>query len=71
MHVIVVGCGRVGSELAGRMQREGHTVAVLDKNANAFRRLPDPWEGEKVVGFGFDRDDLDRAGIAWPGRWPR
>ena len=63
MHVIVVGCGRVGSELADRLQREGHTVAVIDKNANAFRRLPDPWDGLKVVGFGFDRDDLLRAGI--------
>ncbi len=63
MHVIVVGCGRVGSELAARLQREGHTVAVVDKNVNAFRRLPDPWPGAKVVGFGFDRDDLHKAGI--------
>lgn len=63
MHVIVVGCGRVGSELAARLQREGHSVAVVDKNANAFRRLPDPWVGDKIVGFGFDRDDLHRAGI--------
>jgi trk system potassium uptake protein TrkA len=63
MHVIVVGCGRVGSELAARLQREGHSVAVMDKNATAFRRLPDPWEGQKIVGFGFDRDDLEQAGI--------
>ena len=63
MHVIVVGCGRVGSELAARMQREGHSVAVIDKSETAFRRLPDPWDGLTVVGFGFDRDDLKRAGI--------
>ena len=63
MHVIVVGCGRVGSELADRLQREGHSVVVIDKNATAFRRLPEPWEGTKVVGFGFDRDDLRRAGV--------
>ncbi len=63
MHVIVVGCGRVGSELASRLQREGHSMAVIDKNETAFRRLPEPWEGETVVGFGFDRDDLKRAGI--------
>ena len=63
MHVIVVGCGRVGSELAGRLQHEGHSVAVLDKNPNAFRRLPDDWSGRSVVGFGFDRDDLHRAGV--------
>lgn len=67
MHVIVVGCGRVGSELASRMVREGHSVAVMDKSATSFRRLPDPWAGEKVVGFGFDRDDLQRAGIARAG----
>ena len=40
MHVVVVGCGRVGSELAGLLEQAGHTVAVIDKRANAFRRLP-------------------------------
>jgi trk system potassium uptake protein len=63
MHVIVVGCGRVGSELAGRLRREGHSVAIIDKNANAFRRLPDDWGGQTVVGFGFDRDHLLEANI--------
>ncbi|MDQ1356577.1 MAG: trk/ktr system potassium uptake protein [Acidimicrobiaceae bacterium] len=63
MHVIVVGCGRVGSELAVRLQRDGHSVAVLDKNARAFRRLPEEWPGLTVVGFGFDRDDLAAAGV--------
>jgi trk system potassium uptake protein TrkA len=63
MHAVVVGCGRVGSELAIKLAREGHTVAVIDKNANAFRRLPAEWEGGKVVGFGFDREDLMEAGI--------
>jgi trk system potassium uptake protein TrkA len=63
MRVIVVGCGRVGSELAVRLQREGHVVAIIDKNRNAFRRLPAGWPGQTVVGFGFDRDDLLEAGI--------
>jgi trk system potassium uptake protein TrkA len=63
VRVIVVGCGRVGSELAVRLQREGHAVVVLDKARNAFRRLPEGWEGETIVGFGFERDDLIRAGI--------
>ena len=63
MRVIVVGCGRVGSELAVRLQRDGHDVAIIDKNRNAFRRLPDDWGGPDVVGFGFDRDDLLEAGI--------
>ena len=60
----MVGCGRVGGELAVRLDREGHEVAVIDKNAGAFRkRLPEGWGGEMVVGFGFDQDDLQRAGI--------
>ena len=63
MHVIVVGCGRVGSELAIRLQQDGHDVAVIDKNLRAFRRLPDEWPGLTVVGFGFDRDDLAAAGV--------
>jgi trk system potassium uptake protein TrkA len=67
MHVIVVGCGRVGSELSLRLQQEGHTVAVIDKNPNSFRRLPDEFSGERVIGFGFDRDDLLRAGIQQAG----
>ena len=67
MHVIVVGCGRVGSELAGRIRREGHKVAVLDKNPSSFRRLAAEWDCEQVVGFGFDQDDLRRAGIEHAG----
>jgi len=64
MHVVVVGCGRVGSELALNLDRLGHTVAVIDKNAGAFRRfLADDFGGQRVVGFGFDRDHLTEAGI--------
>lgn len=63
MHVVVVGCGRVGSELAGGLERAGHTVAVVDKNPRAFRRLPQDFAGATVVGFGFDRDTLAEAGI--------
>ncbi len=63
MRVIVVGCGRVGSGLGVRLEREGHVVAIIDKDANAFRRLPDGWGGQTVVGFGFDRDVLLAAGV--------
>lgn len=63
MHVIVVGCGRVGSELAGSLEKSGHSVAVVDKNAAAFGRLSVSFAGQKVVGFGFDRDHLREAGI--------
>jgi trk system potassium uptake protein TrkA len=63
VHVVVVGCGRVGSELAGTLEKSGHTVAVIDKNPNAFRRLQAGYAGQRVVGFGFDRDHLEEAGI--------
>lgn len=62
MHVIVVGCGRVGSELAVNLEKSGHSVAIIDKNKRAFRRVPEDWKGRQVVGFGFDRDDLEEAG---------
>ncbi len=62
VHVIVVGCGRVGSGLALEVANLGHTVAIVDRNPKAFRRLPSEWTGTAVVGSGFDRDDLEQAG---------
>ena len=61
VHVVVVGCGRVGSGLAISLSAEGHSVAVLDKSPKAFRRLKE-WDGPCIVGSGFDRDDLEKAG---------
>ena len=66
VHVIVVGCGRVGSGLAVSLTAEGHSVAVIDKNERAFRRLKD-WGGQRLVGSGFDRDDLEKAGAVGAG----
>jgi trk system potassium uptake protein TrkA len=63
VHVIVVGCGRVGSELAVELEKAGHSVAVIDKDRNAFRNLPDSFTGKVILGFGFDRDHLELAGI--------
>ncbi|HEU5302083.1 MAG TPA: NAD-binding protein [Acidimicrobiia bacterium] len=63
MHVVVVGCGRVGSELAGVLEHSGHSIAVVDKRASSFRRLSKSFSGQQVVGFGFDRDHLREAGI--------
>lgn len=64
MHVIVVGCGRLGSELAIELDNQGHSVAVIDKNRLAFQRyLPDRWSGRAVLGFGFDRDALEQADV--------
>jgi len=63
VHVVVIGCGRVGSELAAALEQMDHSVAIVDKNARAFRRLPPDFRGTKVVGFGFDRDHLEAADI--------
>ena len=63
VHVVVVGCGRVGRELAVALERDGHSVSVIDKDRNAFHELPDGFGGRTVLGFGFDRDHLEQAGI--------
>lgn len=63
MHVVVVGCGRVGSGLAATLVELGHSVAVIDKQQDAFKRLPHNFTGKKVVGVGFDQPTLRRAGI--------
>ena len=63
MHVVVVGCGRVGAGLARILEDMGHTVAVIDQSQKAFRRLPEGFGGRTVLGVGFDRDHLRQAGI--------
>ncbi len=62
VHVIVVGCGRVGSRLASAIVDEGHSVAVIDKNPGSFRRLLPGVGAQTFVGVGFDRDTLTAAG---------
>lgn len=63
MHVVVVGCGRVGSSLAHALIASDHTVSVIDRKTDAFRRLGPDFAGTAVKGVGFDRDVLIRAGI--------
>ncbi len=67
MHIVVVGCGRVGSGLAVRLVDQGHSVAIIDKVKRSFNRLPEGWSGTTVLGSGFDRDDLDAAGAGRAG----
>jgi len=64
VRIIVVGCGRVGSELACTLAGAHHEVVIVDKRPDAFRRLPEGWGGRTVVGLGFDRDTLAEADIA-------
>jgi trk system potassium uptake protein TrkA len=63
MHVVILGCGRVGSSLAAALERLDHTVAVVDKDESAFQRLDREFGGQRVTGNGFDRDVLAEAGI--------
>jgi trk system potassium uptake protein len=63
VHVVIMGCGRVGSTLAHSLEDRGHSVAVIDMNPDAFRRLGVDFAGKTVAGFGFDRDVLIEAGI--------
>ncbi len=58
-----MGCGRTGSVLAQMVESRGHTVAVIDQNPDAFRRLGTAFEGRRVTGVGFDRDTQLEAGI--------
>jgi len=58
-----MGCGRVGAALADGLARIGHEVVIIDRDARAFHRLSPDFPGERVVGMGFDRDVLLRAGI--------
>ena len=63
MHVVIMGCGRVGSTLARNLEARGHTVSVIDASPDAFRRLGPGFSGDKVTGYGFDREVLRKAGI--------
>lgn len=60
---MIVGCGRVGSSLAQELTSGGHTVAIIDRRPEAFRRLPENFAGLAIQGIGFDRDRLREAGI--------
>ena len=63
MHIVIMGCGRVGSLLAHILEDRGNTVAVIDRNPDAFRRLRSSFKGDKITGVGFDRGVLTQAGI--------
>lgn len=64
MHTIIVGCGRVGSTVARELDADGHTVVIIDRKPEAFRRLGDNFGGRTLTGIGFDRDLLTSAGIS-------
>jgi trk system potassium uptake protein TrkA len=63
VHVVIMGCGRVGSALAKSLESKGCSVAIIDQDPGAFRRLSADFGGQRVTGVGFDRDTLVEAGI--------
>lgn len=63
VHFVIMGCGRVGSSLAHTLEKQKHSVAVIDQDESAFRRLRTGFEGRRVTGVGFDRQTLIDAGI--------
>ncbi|GAI42631.1 unnamed protein product, partial [marine sediment metagenome] len=64
MKVVIMGCGRVGAELAALLDREGQEVTILDIDPDAFGQLPSDFKGSRVVGNGIDQDVLRRIGVA-------
>ena len=67
VHVVIMGCGRVGSTLARNLEEREHSVSVIDYNPDAFRRLGAAYSGDKVTGYGFDQAVLEAAGIGRAG----
>jgi trk system potassium uptake protein TrkA len=63
VHIVIMGCGRVGSTIAHILEDHGHSVAVIDQDPDAFRKLSAGFKGTKITGIGFDRDVLIEAGI--------
>ena len=63
MKVIIMGCGRVGAQLATLLDKEGHQVTALDIDAYSFRRLPPDFSGTALVGNGINEEVLKKAGI--------
>jgi trk system potassium uptake protein TrkA len=67
VHIVIMGCGRVGSTLALILESKGHSVAIVDQNSEAFRRLGSHFNGRRVTGVGFDRSTLVEAGVEQAG----
>ncbi|MEW6097510.1 MAG: TrkA family potassium uptake protein [bacterium] len=63
MYIIIIGCGRVGSQLANSLSMEGHNIVIIDKNERSFKRLGANFNGTTLVGNGYDEELLREAGI--------
>ncbi|MBA7567578.1 hypothetical protein ES708_09293 [subsurface metagenome] len=63
MKVVIMGCGRVGAQLAVSLNADGHQVTIMDIDNYSFRRLPPDFNGTALVGNGIDKESLKKAGI--------
>jgi len=63
MQIIIMGCGRVGSQTANLLSEAGHSISIIDIEEKSFSRLGKNFKGKKVLGFGYDKEVLERAGI--------
>jgi trk system potassium uptake protein TrkA len=63
VHIVIMGCGRVGSTLAHILEDRDNSIAIIDRDPEAFRRLRSSFKGERITGIGFDRTVLIQAGI--------
>jgi len=63
MHMVILGCGRVGATLAIMLEGEGHSIAIIDRDRESFRRLGRNFKGKTILGIGIDEDVLRKAGI--------
>jgi trk system potassium uptake protein len=63
VHIVIMGCGRVGSTLAHILEDRDNAVAIIDRDPESFRRLRSSFKGDRITGIGFDRAVLTQAGI--------
>ncbi len=63
MKVVILGCGRVGAELAMMLERANHTVSIIDSSSDSFQRLDLRFKGQRIIGNGVDEEVLKRAGL--------
>jgi len=63
MYIVIIGCGRVGSQLASLLAQEKHDIVVIDKDVNAFKNLGTAFNGVKLNGYGYDEEVLQKAHI--------
>ncbi|MDD5127562.1 MAG: TrkA family potassium uptake protein [Dehalococcoidales bacterium] len=63
MNILIMGCGRVGAQLASLLDADGHKITVLDNDSYSFRRLPSDFGGTALLGNGLQQDVLQKAGI--------